>query len=228
MSATLAAMVDSADRRAPTRGHKKKQRTRAQLIAAAIDVIATQGEVFSIGDITARAGMSHGTFYNYFDDRDALIAAVVPEVLTAFAVESAALVDARGPGSRVSPRSRHWPSQRAADAPDATRLLLRLDAVHAAIGQSQAFDELRADIAVGAASGRFSVDADRPTIDVVVGAMLFAARRIVDGDDGEDYRHAVVAQLLRSLGIDSHEAHDLAQEAVALARNTAPQDRIDT
>ncbi len=212
---------------APTRGHKKKARTRAQLIDAAVRTIAEHGEAFTIAQITDEAGMAHGTFYNYFDDRDAVMDAIVPEVLGGIAATNAALVDAQDPALRFATITA-LALQRAADAPERTRALLRLDAVHAAIGQSQAFDELRADIAVGAASGRFSVDADRPTIDVVVGAMLFAARRIVDGDVGDDYLHAVVAQLLRSLGIDSHEAHDLAQDAVAVARNTAPQDRIDT
>ena len=68
-----------------TRGHKKKARTRRRLIAAAIDVIADRGEAFSISDVTTAAGVSHGTFYNYFDDRDALLGAVVPQVLADFA-----------------------------------------------------------------------------------------------------------------------------------------------
>ena len=172
--------------------------------------------------------MAHGTFYNYFDDRDAVMDAIVPEVLGGLRGDERGARRCPRPGTAVRHDHGTRPPARRPTAPERTRALLRLDAVHAAIGQSQAFDELRADIAIGAASGRFSVGADRPTIDVVVGAMLFAARRIVDGDDGEDYLHAVVAQLLRSLGIDSHEAHDLAQEAVAVARNAAPQDRIHT
>lgn len=60
-----------------TRGHKKKARTRRALLDAALDVLAEHGEGFSIADIATRAGVAHGTFYNYFADRDALIDAVV-------------------------------------------------------------------------------------------------------------------------------------------------------
>ncbi|MGB0113883.1 MAG: TetR/AcrR family transcriptional regulator [Ilumatobacteraceae bacterium] len=202
-----------------TRGHKKKARTRARLIDAAVRVIAQQGEAFTIGQITAEAGVAHGTFYNYFDDRDAVIDAVVPEVLGGIATSSGASVTARDPAVRFATITA-IALQRAAETPERVRVVLRLDAVHDAVGSSPAFDQLRADIAVGAATGRFSVDADGPTIDVVVGAMIFAARRITDGDVGDDYVTAVVAQLLRSLGLSGDEAVSVAERAVVVARST--------
>ena len=86
-------MSTSTAERAPlTRGHKKKARTRAQLLEAALEVLAERGEGFSIGDVAVRAGVSHGTFYNYFADRDALHAALGAHVVETFSAVAARLV----------------------------------------------------------------------------------------------------------------------------------------
>ncbi len=200
----------------PTRGHKKKARTRRQLVTAAMQVIARQGEAFTVAEVASEAGLAHGTFYNYFADRDALIAAVIPEVLTGFTIASAAAVRDDDPAERFAIITA-LALRRAVVAPDQVRVLLRLDVVHGALIDSPAVDQLRADIAAGAATGRFVVDADAATLDVVVGAIIFAARRIVDGEVADEYSFGVVAQLLRSLGVTGPEAASLARRALALA-----------
>lgn len=199
-----------------TRGHKKKQRTREQLIASAVEIIGEQGEAFSIGDITRHAGMSHGTFYNYFDDREALIAAVIPEVLTSFAVESATLVGEADPALRFATITA-MALQRAVATPEQTRLLLRLDSVQRAIVEAPAMDPLRNDLAAGAATGRFVVGPQAATIDAIVGTLMFAIRRMLNESVSQSYPLDVVAQLLRSLGVPADEASDLAERAVLLA-----------
>jgi AcrR family transcriptional regulator len=59
----------------PSRGHKKRERTRHQLIAAGLAVPTEKGEALTISHVVARAEVSNGTFYhyNYFADRDELI-----------------------------------------------------------------------------------------------------------------------------------------------------------
>lgn len=55
----------------------KRERTRLALLQAAIRVLAEQGlEGTSIDEFTRAAGMARGTFYNYFDSREALAFAV--------------------------------------------------------------------------------------------------------------------------------------------------------
>lgn len=204
-----------------TRGHKKKERTRSQLISAAIAVIAEHGEGFGIRDITTHAGVSHGTFYNYFDDREALLDAVVPEALIAFADESADAVDDDDPAVRfatITALALH----RAATTPEEIRVILRLTAVQDAIVAAPAFDHMRADIAAGAAAGRFITGPDGATLDVMAGGMLAAARRIVEEAVPADYAAEVVAHLLRSLGISNDEASKLADDATADARSHTP------
>jgi AcrR family transcriptional regulator len=57
---------------------KKAARTRLALLAAAYDVFSEQGyAATSVGDIAERAGVSLGTFYQYFRDRAEIMATLV-------------------------------------------------------------------------------------------------------------------------------------------------------
>jgi AcrR family transcriptional regulator len=69
-------MADAQIEGRTSRGHKKRELTRHQLIAAGIAVLAEKGEALTISDVVARAEVSNGTFYNYFTDRDELIDAL--------------------------------------------------------------------------------------------------------------------------------------------------------
>jgi AcrR family transcriptional regulator len=56
----------------------KAQRTRAQLIEAATEIFAEQGfQNTAVAQIAERAGVSLGTFYQYFRNRDEVLAAMV-------------------------------------------------------------------------------------------------------------------------------------------------------
>lgn len=208
----------------PTRGHKKKQRTRRQLIAAAIDVLGQQGEAFAISDITARAGVSNGTFYNYFEDRSALLEAVTEETIRAFAFESAAIVDDADPALRLSTITQ-LALRRAAD--DRTRVLLRIDSVQRAVLDGAVLSHLRADLEAGIEAGCFTAPLDEATVDVVAASVLLASRRIAETDVSAGYGTRVAEQLLRSLGVPAVEAGDLARrgadqaDAVTRTRSAA-------
>ena len=210
-------MPQRASHPARTRGYKKKERTRRQLIAAAVDVIAERGEAFSVSDVAARAGVSNGTFYNYFTDRDALIAAIVPEVVGSFAADSAIAVTDEDPAVRFASITA-LALTLARITPDQIRVVLRLDAAQQAMIDGEPLSHLRDDLAAGFAAGRFTVGPDDAVLDVVVGSLLMALRRIVDDDRDADYPAAIVGQLLHSLGIVDPEASAIAAQAVAAAR----------
>mgnify|MGYP001815474273 CR=1 FL=1 len=206
----------------PTRGYKKKERTRRRLIAAAIDVIAERGEAFTASDIAKHAGVSNGTFYNYFTDRDELIEAVVPEVLSTFVSVSALTVDDTDPALRFATISA-LALQRAVVAPDEVRVMLRLDVVQQALIGGGAADYLRADLEAGAEAGTFSVDLDDATIDIITGGLLLASRRIVDHECSAEYPTRVIAQLLQTLGMKEPEASSIARQAIAAAQLLSAQ-----
>ncbi len=211
-------MASSSPEPPVTRGHKKKARTRRQLVAAAIEVIGERGEAFTISDVADRAGVSNGTFYNYFDDRDALIDAVVPEILGAFATESAVTVEEADPAVRFATITA-LALARAVAEPEATRVWLRFDAIQQAVTAGEAIGHLRADLRAGVSTGRFTIIDEEATLDVIVGAIVLASRRLVDhtgtgvgtSDNGLRHRVGVVAQLLCSLGLTGDEATTIAE-----------------
>jgi hypothetical protein len=58
---------------------------------------------------------------------------------------------------------------------------------------------------------------DDGTVDLVLGGLLFASRRIIDGEHSPEYRISILRRVLQALGIEAEEAATLASEAVANA-----------
>ncbi len=219
-------MSGAVDEPTRTRGFKKKARTRGRLLDAAVEVIAEVGESFSISDVVARAEVANGTFYNYFVDRDALIDAVVLEVLSSFADDKAQEVVEDDPVLRfalITASALQW----AAAAPVEIRALLHLDAVQRATLEEGPLGHLRADLAAGVATGRFEVTDEDAALDVVVGALVMAMRRIVVRGRHGDHERGVLVHLLRSLGVAAAEARAMAGDAVDAARTVGPAGSVD-
>jgi AcrR family transcriptional regulator len=210
----MTAILDAPD--APTtRGHKKKSRTRVALLESALTLVATQGENFSLTDVAAGAGTSHGTFYNYFKDRDELMAALVAHLVEDFAARSAINVtdpDIAVRFATISARAIHT----SAEVPETVRAALRLDAVQQALVVDGPLAHLQSNLIEGHQSGRFTGTPDDGTIDVLLGAMLIASRREVSVRMHPHYVASVVQRLLMSLGLQHDEAVAIATHASVL------------
>lgn len=71
--------MTDAGRRVPRTG--RGERTRDELLAAATDVFWDKGYLDSrVADIVERAGVSHGTFYTYFDSKEAVLWAIASDL----------------------------------------------------------------------------------------------------------------------------------------------------
>ena len=134
----------------------KRQRTRTRLLEAGTAVFCELGDRLTILHVVRRAGVSNGTFYNYFDDREALIEAVVVDVL-------AGLVDG------VAVEGPDDPAERFATATLGILRTLELRPHHAQVLVHLAarpgvvdglLAHMRADLDVGRASRRFAESAD--------------------------------------------------------------------
>ena len=65
---------------AETKVLPKRARTRKKLLTAARDLVYTKGiENVAIVDITRAAGVSAGSFYNYFPNKGAIVAAIIED-----------------------------------------------------------------------------------------------------------------------------------------------------
>lgn len=195
---------------APTRGHRKRQKTRAQLIEAGIRVLAVKGEALTVSDVVAEADVSNGTFYNYFADRDALVQVLAEELLLSLAATAAAEPNS-DPALRFAIATGRV-LQRAVEDPTWGRLVLRL-VDHTTVHDS-VVGYLRADLEAGFASGRFDTRADDATLDQVTGLVAMTIRRIVAGGADAETPARAVTRGLRALGVPEDEASELAQRAL--------------
>jgi AcrR family transcriptional regulator len=196
-----------------TRGHKKKARTRQLLLDTALEVLGEQGESFSVADLAARAGVSHGTFYNYFTDREALVEALVPHIVGRFSERMAVEVTDTDPAVRFARITANG-FDMAIREPRTVRVALRIDAVRHGLLADGPHGQYGDELASGYAAGRFTGTLDDGTLDVLLGALLFAARRIVDGEHSVEYRRTVLGRVLQSLGVDASEAAAIAAHVV--------------
>lgn len=204
-------------RPSPTRGHRKKERTRKQLVDAGLRVLAAKGQGLTVSDVVAEAEVSNGTFYNYFPDRDRLL-----EVLAEHSALSLA--------AAVAEEGIDDPARRFAVA--TTRVLLRArdDSVWARVilrlvsrpGSGVDLARyLRQDLAEGFASGRFDVGPDDAALDQVAGLIVMTIRRIIEGKAGPETPQLAVERGLRALGVDAAESADLAADAHVEATSPA-------
>lgn len=206
---------------------RKRDRTRRKLIDAGMQVIAERGEALTASDVVAAADVSNGTFYNHFLDRDDFIQTLAHESLKAITEGSAEDTEGADPAWRFAVAT-----ARVLDAatrqPLWGRAVLRLaecpTPLHAAVQQ-----HLRADLAEGHRTGRFTYGDDPVTVDLVSGTLMAAIRRLISldaplDDANQDAIPDVVARLLGAIGVDSDESRSLAVAAHHAERPPAEHD----
>jgi AcrR family transcriptional regulator len=210
--------VENEPREPRTRGYRKKERTRRQLIAAGMRVLAEKGQGLTVSDVVAEAEVSNGTFYNYFVDRD--------ELLEALAEHSALSLAKAAARERLEDPARRFAAAttsvllRACEDDTWARVMLRL-ASRPGSGMDLS-RYLREDLAEGFAKGRFDAGPDDATLDQVTGLIVMTIRRIVEGNATPDAPQQAVQRGLRALGVDEAESAELAAEASMSHRATAP------
>jgi AcrR family transcriptional regulator len=197
-----------------SRGHRKREKTRRHLIEAGLRVLAEKGEGLTVSDVVAAADVSNGTFYNYFDDREALLDALAEQLGLSLAAATARepIGDPAHRFALATARMLH----RASEDETWARVVLRLVARPGAGVEIARY--LREDLAEGLAAGRFDTGPDAATLDQVTGLVVMTILRIVDGQAGPDAPERAVTRGLRGLGVAKEEATALADEAVAAAR----------
>ncbi|MBM4266473.1 MAG: TetR/AcrR family transcriptional regulator [Deltaproteobacteria bacterium] len=194
-----------------SRGHRKKERTRRQLLAAGMRVLAAKGQGLTVSDVVAEADVSNGTFYNYFVDRDELVEALAEHSALSLAA-AVAQEQIEDPARRFAVATTRVLEHAAADLTWA-RVILRL------VGRSGSGVDLarylRENLEEGAALGRFDTGPDDATLDQVAGLIIMTIRRFTEGNAAPDASVQAVRRGLRALGVADDEATRLAAEAAA-------------
>jgi AcrR family transcriptional regulator len=194
----------------PTRGTRRRARTRQKLTAAATMLISEKGvAALRIQEITERADVALGSFYNHFESKDELVEAVVAETIAVRAAgivaEMASLED---PAEVVSFACRRV-IRIAHEDPELAWLFVHLDRADA-LFENMVLPPALATFERGVARGRFDVGDIHLALTGTVGAALAVMRAVLDDRYALGADEQFAEGVLRSLGLDRAEAHAIA------------------
>ncbi len=193
-----------------TRFDRRRAQTRSALISAAQDLLVEGRTGVPIQEVTERADVGIGTFYNHFDSKDALFAAAIESALSQWAESLDAVDDGTTDPAALFARSFRLTGRLHRLEPQLSRVLLTQG--HAL---SQSPDGMgpraRRDIRAAQEAGRFrTVDLDRAMV-VVTGAMIELGHLLHDRPELDEAEtvDGVASDVLVALGLERDEAERL-------------------
>ena len=201
----------------------KRARTRARLIAAAIEVIEARGTAAAnIEDFVTAAGVSRGTFYNYFPTFDHLIQALNRQTSEdANQILDPLLVGIGDPAARLATVI-HRVMSAFAQQPVRAWLVLQAEGL---AGPPQPVFQARFDeiFSSGVACGRFR-DVDRwAARDLLFGAMRMVQLEILGRQATLERLCHLVALILTAFGVAPAEAEEISRMAALAATGEGPE-----
>lgn len=195
-------------------GAERRRRMRLRLIESALLVFAAKGiDRASIDDVIEAAGVSRGTFYNYFRT-DAELAEAVSEELTTemIAHVEASVGHLANPVERVARGLRIYLAA-AASFPLFARFTSQ--AGFRSVSPNQLLREyLPRHIVEGVKSGRMEVPDVSLAVDMIVGAALSAVHALSTRTVSRHYAENAVMHVLVGLGVTRATARKLAHAPV--------------
>ncbi|BBZ26093.1 putative TetR-family transcriptional regulator [Mycolicibacterium madagascariense] len=191
----------------PNRVARRKQRTRAALIAAAQSFIAAGKLNVPVLEITQAADVGMGSFYNHFDSKEELFDAALTEVLDVHGALLDDLTASLDDPAEAFARSFRLTGRLFRRRPQESKVLLAsgLSLLNSDRGVAP---RARRDVQAGMAAGRFEVADLSLAMAVVGGALLGLGQLLHDEPDRDDASaaDAVTEHVLKLLGMPPEEA----------------------
>lgn len=178
-------------------GRERRERTRSRILAAALRVFAERGPDSPVIDEFVRAaGVSRGTFYNHFKSTTELLEAtsnwLEEDMMLSIEEEISVTED---PVDRLTAGVRLW-LRRAASDPAWCAFVVR-SRRRSPLVETQ----LTGDLRDGRRAGAFTFARLEVARDMVVGTILEAMTRLMQGDVPRSYGEEVTRIVLRGLGL---------------------------
>jgi AcrR family transcriptional regulator len=201
--------MDTKEGAPPTRGQRRRQRTRARILEAAERLMRRRGvEAVTVQDITEAADVGHGTFYLHFESKPEVLRPLIEQLGERIheRVDRVAAPD-RDPALRLASGIR-IALHAIAEDPIWHWYVFRAGTPFRQLGEGMGAPPLE-DVRRGVETGRFRVEDLRATWRFIDGAMigvLSAWERL-----GADAAETTAELVLRSLGVPLDEAAHLAR-----------------
>ena len=187
---------------------RRKQKTRAALLAAAQTFIAAGKLNVPVLEITQAADVGMGSFYNHFATKEELFDAALTEVLDMHGALLDALTASSEDPAETFARSFRLTGRLFGHRPQESRVLLSSGLSLLSSDRGVA-PRARRDIATAVAAGRFHVD-DISLAMAVVGGALLGLGQLLHDEPGRNVAEAtdkVTESVLAVLGMPADEAH---------------------
>ena len=195
------------------RRDRRKAEARKRLLAAAHQLIGENGvSDLRIGDVTDLADLGFGTFYTYFSSKDALIEAVVADVLAGLAER----IKRMRSSSPMLPRPHRRPTGASCGSvgtnPSLRGFWWNSDRKPTRVFEAAVTPWAMETLSRGRKSGRFTIDDLDLALTSIVGAALAAIRAILAGriPSGPKTEPRGAEMMLRGFGVDAPSARKIA------------------
>lgn len=193
----------------PGRRERKQAETRRRLIEAARDQISEGGpESVTITSITDRADVAQGTFYNYFESRDAIIDALIFDSVESLGQRLDALTAGMSDAAHIYSFSLRHLMNTALSDPAWGWVMIRLGITHETLLKTLGPRAAR-DLQIGVESGRFTIPDVSLAAAMTFGGLISAMHEYLGGEDRDAPSTHYAEYLLRMAGIPAAEAHDI-------------------
>lgn len=206
-------------------GRERRARTRSGIIQAVIKVIAEKGEESATAqDFIDEAGVSRGTFYNYFDAKKSVLAAVADDLMDGLNAQILEETNSIADGDERLAWILHRVLDRAGDEPEwATALLVVLWRNAPGVVGETTMGYLQADLQLGHDQGHFSRPDSTVATSLIFGSMMFGMRAVLDGRYNAEQKRLLVSQLLVALGAQQQRAASVSESTQRRCQEVAIQ-----
>jgi len=184
-----------------TTSFRKKEKTRVNLIQSATELLfERQGGKVSIQDITDRASVGLGTFYNYFETKqdvlDAARAALVEDFERALFEMRSRIKD---PATLIAQTIRYCVRENLLNNDWID--LIRFGRFETGCCLEQPFEETLADMQLGKKSGRFKIQDVNFTAKLVSGMVRQVSCQVLNNELGIDAADHLASSVLKMVGL---------------------------
>jgi AcrR family transcriptional regulator len=203
--------MTATDAQPADRRTRRRERTRAELLESARALIAERGvAALRVSDVTDRSDVALGSFYNHFETKDEIVAAVVAEAVSSLADAIGAIADRLDdPAEAMSVGARRL-IRLGREEPELARLLLALDHAEERFRQ-MVWPRAHTVMAAGVKSGRFAAESPELLLTLAIAGVFAALAKYGAPDAPDDLPEQAATALLRLVGLQGAEAREIAR-----------------
>jgi AcrR family transcriptional regulator len=182
-------------------GAEKRARTRATILSACFGLLGReQGRSTRIDEVIDAAGVSRGTFYNYFSSTDDLFGALCHDISHDFNDAVITFVNTLPRASDRCAAAMRYYLDRAISDPPWGWAMVNISAAGPIFG-AETFAHATHSIQEGIDSGEFRLTDPALGRDMMLGTVFASMITLLRGDRAADYPAEVARQVLSALGV---------------------------